>query len=111
MLGWLVLACGGGGGTLAPVADTAVDECRGYDWDTVGAPFLFTWCTTCHSAAAADRNGAPVGVDLDTLEGARTWAVQIESLAVDSRAMPPAGGPRAGDLEVFATWLDCGLPE
>ena len=111
MVAWLLLACDGGG-TLDPVGHSAVDDgCEGYDWDTVGAPFLFTWCTTCHSSTAADRHDAPVGVDFDTLADPRAWADRIEALAVDSRAMPPAGGPRAEDLETFATWLDCGLPE
>lgn len=106
-VGWLVLACRGG--TLE-VPDSGA-ACAGYDWDTVGAPFLFTWCTPCHAPTAEDRHDAPEGVDLDTLEGARTWAARVEARAIDDRTMPPAGGPRAEELAAFATWLDCGLPE
>jgi uncharacterized membrane protein len=110
ILGWLALACAGPEEDDGVVVDSAPPDCEGYDWDTVGAPFLYTWCTPCHSATTADRHGAPEAVDLETLEAARTWAPRIEQRAIVERTMPPAGGPLPDELDAFATWLACGQP-
>lgn len=85
-------------------------DCSGYDWDTVGAPFVYTWCTPCHAEGASDRSGAPPGVDFDTLEGVLAWLDEVEQRAVIDRDMPPMGGPFDADVDAFAIWLACGAP-
>lgn len=98
-----------------PLSDTAVAlaDCEPWvTWDTVGDPFVRSWCTECHSASLTgpDRAGAPAGVDLDTLEGVRDHAPRVEA-RVESASMPPNASPDADQVARFLGWLQCGLPE
>lgn len=81
-------------------------------WTSFGEPFVRSWCTGCHSSALgeADRQGAPLGVDLDRLDTVRAYSERIAVRAVDQRTMPPAGGPSAQDLDRLDEWLACGAP-
>ncbi len=108
----LLLAACAGETPSAPAHPTAVDAGTCSDYLTVGAPTLTTWCTACHSSALAGtvRNGAPDGVDLDTLAGARTWADRVRARALDARDMPYGGGIPEAERARFEAWLDCGLP-
>lgn len=102
---WFVwLGCDGAKSDPAPV------DCEGYDWDTVGAPFVYTWCTTCHAPSVQDRGGAPVGVDFDTYEGVLRFLSEVEQRAVIDQDMPPMGGPFEDDIADFSIWIDCGAP-
>lgn len=79
-----------------------------------GMPFLLTWCAGCHSAQldADERGGAPVGIDLDTVAGAKEHLLRTYARSTgDTATMPPAGGPTAEERELLADWLACGAPE
>ena len=106
--------------------DSGVDsECaESYNWTTVGAPFVYTWCTGCHSSylvepdTGADtgwdpRQGAPDSLNLDTLEDVCREIDRIEERALHSpdNPMPPGGGPTDEELEALAAWIACGPPE
>ncbi len=122
-----LLACKGDGDTPADVApgdDTATTAPSTGDtggggcddtitWTTVGQPVLSTWCTECHAsplAEGAQRAYAPVGVDFDTLEGARQWADRIRVRAIERGDMPPATTLPDDDAELLGRWLACGAP-
>lgn len=91
-----------------------IDVCEDsvLDWDSFGEPFVRSWCTGCHSAslAEADRQGAPLGVDFDTLTGVWAEIDGIRNLAVDGRSMPPAGGPGDDARALLGEWIGCGAP-
>ena len=110
---WIFLACGGSGADSA--AETEPVDCTiATTWTTVGAPFVYTWCTPCHSPVltGADRQGAPEGVDFATLADVQGRAASFEArVFAEAGMMPPAGGPSEAELEAVAAWLDCGLPE
>ncbi len=78
MRGWLVLlllVTGCPQGTPTPTGTTCADPDPtlpgALTWDNFGHDFMFTYCTNCHSASLpyAQRNGAPVYHDFDTLIG------------------------------------------
>lgn len=82
-------------------------------WESFGGPFLSSYCVGCHSSqlAADGRQGAPVGVEFDTREGALEWRERIYARAADtSLEMPPAGGPDAEARVMLGDWLTCGMP-
>lgn len=111
-------ACGAGGLDSADALDSAdtgtPDPCAETlrTWDNTGAPFLTTWCTSCHGAALleSERQGAPLGVDLNSHEDAVLWADRNRVRALESGDRPPVVDPEAEDLAALAEWLDCGLP-
>lgn len=81
--------------------------------ENFGGPFLLTHCTGCHhsSLAEAERAGAPVGVDFDSLDDVRARADRIWARAADHNTdMPPAGGPMASERVDLGAWLACGAP-
>jgi hypothetical protein len=104
----LLGACSGDKDAVAPPPP----DCS-VTWDSFGEGFLKTWCTSCHSSdLPADlRYGAPVGVDFDTLLGARLWGDRLVARAVGEGAtMPPAGAVPAEQQQKLADWVACGLP-
>lgn len=120
-----LLACWGGGGAEGPtVEDSAaptVPEDTGrvdvdcddtITWDTVGKPVLATWCVECHSSqlGPGERALAPMGVDFDTLEGARAWLDRIQVRALTVGDMPPATTVPEGKRELLARWVACDAP-
>ena len=110
---WILLACGGDSSSDS-AGDEPVDCAEVTNWTTVGAPFIYTWCTPCHSATLTGdaRQGAPEGVDFATLEDVQAYADRIEARALSGTpTMPPAGGPTDEDLAAVADWFTCGLPE
>ena len=98
-------------------ADTAeVDECAEMMWtyENVGAPFMTTWCTACHSSDLDSqyRAGAPDTVNLDTLDDVRQWNERILARVFNEDSpMPPAGLPAEDELLRLEEWLLCGAPE
>ena len=114
------LACGEGEqtDTSNQGADTipeAVDCSVATNWTTVGAPFIYTWCTPCHSPtleSAADRQGAYPHVNFGTYEDVITHSERLEAVIFGATAtMPPGGGPSADELTAMDAWIECGLPE
>ena len=118
LAGGLALGCGSKADDTGTRSDTASPaetcESQPWSWQNTGEPFMRTWCTQCHHSdlAEADRQGAPVGVDLESHADAVAWADRIEARVwADGAPMPPAGGPSQGELDVLAEWLACGAPE
>ena len=82
-------------------------------WQTFGAAFVRTWCTSCHSADLPEgmRRDAPLDVNLDTAGGVRRNLERVWSQAADGNAvMPPLGGPDRAERERLGEWLACGAP-
>lgn len=106
----LVMGCG-----EDPV-DTALADCaEDTNWTTVGAPFVYTWCTPCHSPdlkGADARQGATEGVNFASYDDVVSRADRFEiRVFAESGPMPPTGGPSEADLAAVAAWLECGMPE
>jgi hypothetical protein len=83
------------------------------DFHNLGGPYLLDHCRGCHSGAlpADMRQGAPLGVDFDSLDDVRQWAPRIWARAADDNAtMPPVGVPGAEERALFGEWLACGAP-
>jgi len=79
-----------------------------------GMPFMLTWCAGCHSAELDEdeRAGAPLGIDMDTLDASREHLLRIYARSADDNlTMPPAGGPTEEEREQLGDWLACGAPE
>lgn len=101
-----------GGAGAAGDTDEAAPVCPDtLVWETAGQPVMTTYCAPCHSAelAVGDRSGAPENVNMDTLDGARSWA-EPSILRIEAGEMPPTGGVTPGELERFQQWVDCGAP-
>jgi len=103
-------ACSSDDESPAPTHSPELACAVGYE--DFGGPFLLNWCVGCHSSSLAPeaRQGAPYGVDFDTLDGVRAQADRIRAVAVDSNRMPPLGGPEPAERQTFGEWLDCGAP-
>lgn len=105
LLPMLLLACTG-----AP-ADTAVDPCadaHDVSWVGFADGFFATYCRSCHSAETQDRFGAPVGMDFDTRDQARTHAAAIRRAVLEQGSMPVGGGVYDEDLILLDEFLACG---
>ena len=86
------------------------DACANVTWATAGGPVLLTWCAPCHTTGLtrAQRQGAPVGVDLDTEAGALQWVDRVEAVVSGpAPTMPPAGGLDADARERLLAWVRC----
>lgn len=80
-------------------------------YQTVGAPFVDSWCRGCHSidVPGGMRQRAPANVNFDTLDEIRGQLVDIDN-DISHRTMPPAGGPSDDERALLITWLRCGAP-
>ena len=92
------------------------DDCTDNLWNynNVGAPFMMTWCTSCHHAELPEeqRSDATVGVDLDTYAAVVHYLDRIQARALsEPPTMPPAGGPSDEELQRLQEWIDCGAPQ
>jgi len=114
LVGALALAgCGGLGdptGATCPTGSTLT-------YASFGQAFMTTHCTRCHSAEAADRDGAPGGVNFDTVEEIRTRKSDIDRAAgsgpdatntwmPETNASHPA--PTDAERAMLSEWLACG---
>jgi hypothetical protein len=122
----VAVALGGCGGEGAPepntpappdapetLAERTCPEESPLTFEDFGGPFLYSWCTSCHSSGMPEgqRQNAPVGVDFDSLEDARAWADRIWLRAADHNiTMPPVGGPDTDERAMLGEWLACGAP-
>ena len=103
--------CGGGDGGTGSVCPTTAPP----TYDTFAKPFFDTYCVSCHSSArtGAQRGGAPVGRDYDTLAGVRTDldAIDAESAAgpdATNTSIPPGiPQPSADDRKKLGEFLAC----
>lgn len=126
----LQTSCGGNEDTDPPVYEsdpvtipneTAIlpesyEECSDgtyWTYETAGEPFLLNYCTSCHSAGLTEeqRNGAPLGIDLDTPEKVQLLRVDIlKQITPKNPKMPPSATVAEEPKEWFIEWLRCGAP-
>jgi uncharacterized membrane protein len=82
------------------------------DYNNFGKGYLDKHCVGCHHSLLPQnmREGAPMGVDLDTYSLSLEWADRIEARATgDVPTMPPGGGPTESEREMLQEWLSCSL--
>lgn len=93
--------------------ESAVDQCVGAEatsWASFGGAFVAAECQACHSIDAADRQGAPSGVDFDTVDEVWERADSVLMLAgSEPPTMPPDRGTTEADRERLRWWLGCGV--
>lgn len=108
---FLLLACAASREPLYFDVEDGGEDCGTLDWAGTGAPFVLTYCASCHSSrqTGATRHGATAGVDLDTLAGVEGHLERVAARVADS-SMPPAGGPTQAEKDRFAAWIACGAP-
>ena len=98
---------------LAACGDDVDRQCAtsSATYDTVGKPYIESWCRGCHAADVpiTMRQNAPLDVNFDTLADVRTQLVPIAT-TIENATMPPEGGPSAADNARMLQWLDCGAP-
>lgn len=85
--------------------------CNMLSYENFGEPFVLDWCRGCHSSALPEdmRQGAPVGVDFDTLDRVRAWRTKMTArISGAAPTMPPAAGPSQEEREMMVEWLQCG---
>ena len=108
-------ACGGGDGAGDPTGSTCPPGST-LSYETFGNDFMQSYCVECHASdlPAAERMGAPTGVDFDTLEGILDRAGEIDSAAAagpdaTNTLMPPAEQPQPTEAErmMLGEWLAC----
>jgi hypothetical protein len=95
---------------VVATADTGVDPCALWTWETAGAPFVTTWCAPCHHSELRprERAGAPAGVDFDGYAETLAHRDRIVARALsDVPTMPPAVGPDADEVARVLRWLAC----
>ncbi len=95
------------------VVDTDIECSDLVTYETVGEPFLLTWCTPCHSSTLSEeeRQEAPLELNFDTYAGTFAELEEIFEEAVEGEDMPPAGGPTPEERQLFGEWIVCGAPE
>ena len=104
----LLLGCSGGADDSAAVD---CDREPPLTFDNFGEAFLSKHCTGCHSVLHEGnlREGAPLGVDLNTYADVLMWAERIDSRVLDTLDMPPGGGPSEDERAQLHEWLQCGV--
>lgn len=77
-----------------------------------GAPFLATWCQSCHGSQSLDRRGAPGEFIFDTQAQVQHHRERIfVRSAAGNDSMPPGpDDPDAAERGRLAEWLSCGAP-
>ncbi len=105
---------------LGPPTEAPCPPTSTITYENFGKAFMEDFCTSCHSSTktGADRNGATLDHDFDTLVGIRAVANHIDQAAgigpaSANRNMPPAeetSQPADGDREKLAEWIACGAP-
>ncbi|MBI5507902.1 MAG: hypothetical protein HY903_04005 [Deltaproteobacteria bacterium] len=76
-------------------------------------PLFESYCLPCHSATAADRQGAPAGLNFDTYAEASANAALANSV-IQPGLMPPdflGRAPTDGERCRFQAWVDAGAPD
>lgn len=93
----------------APTVVTVVDcaDAPVVTWDNWGHGFFRTWCGSCHSAGAQDRNGAPTTVSLDSRADVAAHLDTVRRRVLTEQTMPLGGGLSADDLRLLDVMLSC----
>jgi cytochrome c5 len=88
-------------------------------YESFGKPFFNEFCVSCHAkgVAAADRQGAPLDHNFDTLDGIVEEAEHIDEVAAagpkaTNTSMPPKGSkaPSEAQRKQLGEWIACGTP-
>jgi hypothetical protein len=91
------------------------ENCPDYiTYQTVGKPFMTTWCTPCHNSNLAEdeRAGAYTYANFDDYEQVLSHSDRILARIQDTAyPMPPAGGIPEETIQRMMTWLECGMLE
>jgi len=86
--------------------DAGTGLCSTLTYASFGMQFMASYCTGCHTGAAAKHS-----VQLDTLAGVQKNKAAIKRTAVTGVTMP-VGSPNpplsAADRQKLGQWLDCG---
>ena len=110
-LGLALLLLGCGGGSDSGEVDSYCRE-PALSYANFGEGFMDKHCNGCHSSylPEGERGGAPVGVDLDSYPGVRTWLDRVEARGTgDAPTMPPGGGPEESEVRQLEEWLSCSV--
>jgi len=129
ILGFMLAACTNSAPPPAPTGTVCPDpDPNTLTWDNFGQKFMADYCTMCHASSIprAQRNGAPLYHDFDTLRGVLQVADHIDEEAgsgpaAHNSAMPPnqcpsvPGGPLNRDCAEpteaertnLAMWIAC----
>jgi|GEM_PF-2486608 len=92
------------------------NDCSSVPWNytNVGAPYMRTWCTSCHhiDLPEEERAGASLEVNLDSYSDIILHLDRIQARALSEPAtMPPAGGPSDIEKQRLREWIVCGAPQ
>ena len=103
----LLLACRSGADDSA----LACDREPALSFDNFGEAFMAKHCTGCHSVLHEGdlREGAPLGIDLNTYIDVLQWVERIEVRALENLDMPPGGGPSEDERAMLSEWLQCAV--
>ena len=77
-----------------------------------GAPFMDSYCQSCHGSQSIDRRGAPGEFIFDSVEQIQRHRARIfVRSAAGNNSMPPGpDDPSEEDRTKLAEWLACGAP-
>jgi hypothetical protein len=125
LLAALLVALGAGGQSLACGSDPAQSKPSGaiclqdstLSYENFGRPFMEKYCTRCHSSElhGADRNGAPLYHDFDSLLGIVLVGDHVDEYTAagpdsSNSIMPPDGAkPTIEERTDLGVWLACEL--
>jgi uncharacterized membrane protein len=100
--------------TLAAIQETDCADVSA-TYESFAAAYIARYCLRCHSESLVGdvaRLDAPVGIDFDTLEDARSFASRIRLRAGELGDMPPrlltADLPSHDERVQLMLWIDCG---
>lgn len=103
-------------GEFGPPTESVCPEGSTLTWESFGQQFMASYCTECHASTltGADRQGAPLYHDFDTLEGVLPVLDHVDMKAAAGPAatnelMPPAGNPTPTmeERQQLGEWLAC----
>jgi uncharacterized membrane protein len=117
--GAALLLLGGCGEDTGPTGTTCPPEGTQLTAQNFGTSFMQQYCTRCHSSklSGLSRQGAPSDVNVDTLEGVRKSASEIDQWTGagpnrENTAMPSNGPtPTTEERRKLSEWLACGAPQ
>jgi cytochrome c5 len=104
-------------GEFGPPTESVCPEGSTLTWESFGQSFMQSYCTRCHAStlSGADRQGAPLYHDFDTLEGVLVVADHVDMKAASGPAatnelMPiSAPTPSLMERQQLGEWLACEL--
>ncbi len=117
--GAALLLLGGCGEDTGPTGTTCPTGGTQLTAQNFGTAFMQQYCTRCHSStlSGSARQDAPADVNVDTLEGIRASAGEIDEWTGagpdrENTAMPENGPmPTTDERRKLSEWLACGAPQ